>query len=163
VVKKGFWAKLALVLVTVLFVNGTLSGLIGGLASASNGLKNGVIFSTSPIQPLGIFNPSHLYLFNGNSTITASTGSLSISGDTSATQVVDSIGITFYVQKWNGSSWEAVGSGSAKSGSNASYYTNAISKSVTAGYYYRVRTIHWVIENGVYEEGEKFSSSILGI
>jgi hypothetical protein len=161
--RKGFWGKLALVLIAVLFVNGTLPGLTRGLASASDGLMSGTITSGSPVQPLGIFDPNDLYLFNGNSTITASTGTLSISGDTFATQVVDSIGITFYVQKWNGSSWEAVGSATTKSGTNASYYTNSISKSVTAGYYYRVRTIHWVIENGVYEEGEKFSSSVLGI
>lgn len=160
-IRNRFLGKLALVLVAVLFVNGTMLGITKGLVSASEELKIGNLTSAPPVQSMSTFDPNHQYLFNGTNSITALTGTVSIGADTSATQVVDSIGIIFYVQKWNGSSWETVGSGSTTGGNNSGYYTNSISRSSTAGYYYRARTIHWVIENGVYEEGERFSSAVL--
>lgn len=113
------------------------------------------------IGAFSVFNPSHLYLNNGTSSISASTGSVSVSAATTAVTTVDSIGITVYVQKWNGSNWETVGSGYTLGGNNASSYSNSVSKSVASGFYYRARTIHWVIENGTYEDGEKFTSSVL--
>jgi len=116
-----------------------------------------------PAETFSIFNPSHLYLNNGSSTISASKGTVSASGWTSATVTADSIGVIYYFQKYNGSSWENVGSASTTGGNNLTTYSSSASKAVTAGYYYRVRTIHWVIENGVYEEGEYFSNSVLGL
>jgi hypothetical protein len=119
--------------------------------------------SAPPIELFGIFNPNHLYLENGVSSITASAGKVTVQATTVASQTVDSIGVIFYVQKWNGSSWENVGAGSTTGKNNDSVYYNSFSKSVTAGYYYRARTVHWVIHNGAYEEGEVITSSILGI
>ncbi|MFC5530600.1 hypothetical protein [Cohnella yongneupensis] len=113
------------------------------------------------VAPNSIFNPAHLYLDSGTCGIAAQSGSVILSASTSANTVVDSIGITVYVQKWNGSAWETYGSGSTLGGNNLAYYSNSVLKSVTPGYYYRTRSIHWVIENGVYEEGEKFSASVL--
>lgn len=140
--------------------------LFGGTAafSPAKASAEGTFEAQSPsasVSPLSIFNPNHLYLDSGSSLISATTGSVTITADTSSNIKVDSIGLTVYVQKWNGSSWETVGAGNTMGGNNAAYYSNSVSKSVTSGYYYRARTIHWVIHKGVYEEGERFTSSVL--
>lgn len=159
-------------LLAFIFVFSGGFGFLNGVADASSnsviaasGASQAPLTSappTAPAAPLSAFNPNHLYLDNGTSSISASSGSVTISASTSATQIVDSIGITFYVQKWNGSTWEAVGSGTTTSGNQLITYSNSVIKSVTKGYYYRARTIHWVIKNGVYEEGERFSNTVLG-
>ncbi|QJD87080.1 hypothetical protein [Cohnella herbarum] len=118
--------------------------------------------SASTIELFGVFNPNHLYLSNGTVSISATAGSVTVTATTTAGGLVDSIGITFYLQKLNGGTWENVGSGTATGGNNAVTYSNTFSKSVTAGTTYRARTVHWVSENGVYEEGERFSNSIVG-
>jgi hypothetical protein len=118
--------------------------------------------SAQTVDPFSVFNPSHLYLDNGTVSISATTGMVTVTATTTAGLAVDSIGITFYVQKLNGSTWETVGSGSTTGGNNAASYSNSYSKAVTAGSTYRARTVHWVIENGVYEEGERFSNSVVG-
>ncbi len=112
-------------------------------------------------MPFSIFDPNHLYLDSGSCSITAKTGSVVAAANTSANQNVDSIGVTIYVQKWDGSSWGNFGSGSTLGGNNTGFYSNAVSIAVTPGYYYRTRAIHWVIENGVYEQGENVSGSVL--
>lgn len=139
--------------------------LIGGVAGLSprNALAESVGVQLPPgdVMPFSIFNPNHLYLDSGSCMITAKTGSVVASANTSANREVDSIGITIYVQKWNGTSWENFGAGNTLGGNDTAYYSNAVSKTVTPGYYYRTRAIHWVIENGVYEEGENVSGSVL--
>ena len=119
--------------------------------------------SAPPIELFSVFNPNHLHLENGVNSITATTGKVTVSATTVANKTVDSIGIIFYVQKWNGSSWENVGAGSTVGTNHDSVYHNTFGKTVEAGYYYRARTIHWVIHNGKYEEGEVITGSILGI
>lgn len=149
-------------LATALIVPAWLIGSIVGL-SPRNALAApvGVQLPLDDVAPYSIFNPNHLYLDSGTGNITARAGAVLVTASTSATQVVDSIGITVYVQKWNGSAWENFGSGNTYGGNNTSYYSDSVVKSVTPGYYYRVRSIHWVIENGIYEEGEKFTASVL--
>lgn len=124
----------------------------------------GEIAATLPpadATPFSVFNPNHLYLDSGTATISASAGTVTVSASTTAVVNADSIGVTIYVQKWNGSAWETVGSGNTMGGNNSTLYSVSFPKSVTSGYYYRSRTIHWVIENGTYEEGERISSSVL--
>jgi hypothetical protein len=166
---KGLLREMLFGLLAVMFVVWGGFGNLGGVAHASGNsettasvVPQGPRTSAPPAEPLSVFNPNHLYLDNGTSSISVSSGSVTVSATTSANQVVDSIGITFYVQKWNGSAWEVVGSGSTTGGNQLITYSNTVTKSVTSGYYYRARTIHWVIENGVYEEGERFSNTVLG-
>ncbi|MFC4597519.1 hypothetical protein [Cohnella hongkongensis] len=116
-----------------------------------------------PVEPFGIFNPNHQYLDNGISSITPSAGKVTVSATTVANTTVDSVGVIFYVQKWNGNSWENVGAGATMGSNSTSFYHNTLTRSVEAGYYYRARTIHWVIHNGVQEQGEVITGSILGI
>ncbi|MFC5701720.1 DUF6147 family protein [Cohnella faecalis] len=156
--RKAVYRWLSLGLLSLLLIP------FGTTAYAASGTSVRALTGAPPselVAPMSIFNPSHLYLDSGGSSITASTGKVTVAASTTALIAVDSIGITFYVQKWNGSSWETVGSGTTTGGNNASSYTNSLARTVTSGYYYRSRTIHWVIENGVYEEGELFSSSVL--
>ncbi|MCD9020881.1 DUF6147 family protein [Cohnella silvisoli] len=167
---KSLLGKWALGLIAVLFAIGGVGGYSNGAANAAGTASETAsvaqpmaLTSAPPAESFSVFNPNHLYLDSGTSSISASSGSVTVSGSTTANQVVDSIGVTFYVQKWNGTSWETVGSGSTVGGNQLSVYSNSFGKSVTAGYYYRGRTIHWVIENGVYEEGERFTNSVLGI
>jgi hypothetical protein len=162
------WRKMSFSLLAVMFViwgcfgYSEIANASGNSLIAASAAAQGPFTMAPPAEPQSVFNPNHLYLDNGTNSISASTGSITVSALTTATQIVDSIGITFYVQKWNGSAWEVVGSGTTMSGNLLIAYSNAITKSVTAGYYYRARTIHWVIENGVYEEGERFSNIVLG-
>lgn len=167
---KGLLGKAAIGFMAVIFAASSAFGYSQGVANASEAQPPAPVSSSAPMaltsapppEPLGTFNPNHQYLDSGTSSLSATTGTVTVSASTSANQAVDSIGITFYVQKWNGTTWETVGSGSTTGGNASQYYSNTYSKSVTAGYYYRARTLHWVIENGVYEEGEKFSNTVLG-
>jgi hypothetical protein len=110
----------------------------------------------------GMFNPDHKYLLDGTNLISRhDTGIVRLEGTTYAKQVVETIGVTFYLQKWNGSSWVNEGTGSTYSASNQDVYDKTIYRSAEAGYYYRVKTIHWVSHNGTYEQGERISDYIL--
>lgn len=140
--------------------------LVGGtfVYSPRGASAEGAFAATLPpadAAPFSVFNPNHLYLDNGTASISASAGSVTVSANTTAVVNADSIGVTIYVQKWTGTAWETVGSGNTMGGNNSTSYSVNFPKSVTSGYYYRARTIHWVIENGTYEEGERISSTVL--
>ncbi len=162
-IKKAAQGLLATILVACIAFGP--SGEAVRAAEAQSPAASGVIALTSapPIEPFSVFDSTHLYLDNGVSVITPTTGKVTVSATTTALTTVDSIGIIFYVEKWNGSSWGTVGSGSTMGGNSQAYYHNTLSKTVDAGYYYRARTIHWVIHNGKYEQGEVITSSVLGI
>ncbi|TVY01162.1 hypothetical protein [Cohnella terricola] len=159
--------KTVLGLVAIIAMAGTAFGYSGSVARAEDAQPTAAQpFALTPAPsnaPFSAFDPKHKFLGNGLSSITASKGKVTVNATTTANQVVDSIGITFYVQKWNGSSWDNVGSGSTSGDNSISYYSTTFSKTVDAGYYYRARTIHWIIHNGVYEDGEVITSSVLGI
>ncbi|RKP53102.1 hypothetical protein D7Z26_15330 [Cohnella endophytica] len=159
-----------LCLMAVLLAVSSTFGLAGGVARASDDQPAGLYsiasgqFALTAAPPLvtnSVFNPGHLYLDNGNAVATASAGSINVVASTSALQTVDTIGVTFYLQKWNGSVWETISSGTMKSATQQSSFSSNQSYSVAAGSYYRSRTVHWIIKNGTYEEGERFSNSVL--
>lgn len=110
----------------------------------------------------GFFNPGHTYLLDGTNLISRyDSGIIRLEGTTYAKQVVNSIGMTFYLQKWNGNSWDNVGTGTTYNALNQDIYDKSIFRSAEAGYYYRARTVHWVSHNGTYEQGERVSDYIL--
>lgn len=114
------------------------------------------------VQIEGIFDPNHKYLLDGSNLISKyDSNTINLGGTTFATQIVETIGVNIHLQKWNGSSWENVGLGSNYSASNQDRFEKTILRSAESGYYYRVRTIHWVSENGIYEQGERVSDYIL--
>jgi len=163
-VKKAAQGLLATIMVAGIAF-GPSGEAVRAAEAQSPAAPSGVIALTSapPIELFSVFDPSHLYLGSGNSSITPSSGKVTVSATTFAYTSVDSIGIIFYVEKWDGSSWNTVGSGSTMGTNNASSYHNLFVKSVDAGYYYRAKTIHWVIHGGKYEQGEVITSSVLGI
>ncbi|WP_163537355.1 hypothetical protein [Gracilibacillus sp. YIM 98692] len=110
----------------------------------------------------GFFNSNHKYLLDGTNLLSQYDSSyVRLEGTTYAKQIVDSIGITFYLQKWNGSSWEYVGSGSTYSDSNRDVFDKTVLRYAEKGYYYRLKTKHWISHDGVYEQGEVVSDYIL--
>lgn len=114
------------------------------------------------VNSTGMFNSNHKYLLDGTNLISRyDTGIVRLEGTTYAKQIVDSIGVTFYLQKWNGSSWEDVGTGTTYNTSNQDIYDKTIYRNAEVGYYYRARTIHWISHNGVYEQGEVVGDYIL--
>src|SRR5690554_3085517 len=98
--------------------------------------KNGAKTAPPPteFQIMGLFDPNHLYLQDGTNQISQTApDEVKLLATTYAKQVVDSIGITFYLQKWSGSSWSTVGSGTNLSSSNRDSYSNNVFRSVDAG------------------------------
>ncbi|SIR50576.1 hypothetical protein SAMN05880570_4035 [Paenibacillus sp. RU4T] len=109
----------------------------------------------------GFFNPAHLYLLDGSVSIAKSSGKAKISATTYAKAVVSSIGFTIYLQKWTGSAWVDDGAGISLSANNRDDYDNFVTKNVESGYYYRAHCVHWISNGGVYEQGDRYTDSIL--
>ncbi|GIQ64020.1 hypothetical protein PACILC2_25880 [Paenibacillus cisolokensis] len=77
------------------------------------------------------------------------------------TQRVDTIGVQVTLQRWTGSQWVDVNTGANSTFSNASYAYSSREISVSTGYYYRVKTRHWIVYGDVREEGTVYSDSLL--
>jgi hypothetical protein len=110
---------------------------------------------------LGFFDPNDLYLLDGSVSIAKNAGKAKISATTYATQVVTSIGFTIYLEKWTGTEWVVDGTGITLSGTNKDAYDNFVTKNIETGYYYRAHCVHWVSHDGVYEQGDRYTNSIL--
>ncbi|WP_199615716.1 DUF6147 family protein [Paenibacillus alkalitolerans] len=138
--------------------------LIFSSSAAYSKGNTGALTSPPPVefQLYGVFDPDHKYLDDGANTISSSSaGEVRYSGTTYASQIVDSIGVSLTLQRWTGGTWETVGNGSGSSGSDKSWFSHASGQKVTGGYYYRIKSVHWVNENGTYEQGVRYSSSLL--
>lgn len=95
------------------------------------------------------------YLSGGQSSIEpAGTGAVEMSGRTLANQVVEWIGITFYLQVYDDATgtWEDAGSWPYSKTSASSIESNVIVP-VESGKTYRVRALHEVWNAGVHESG----------
>jgi hypothetical protein len=95
---------------------------------------------------------STLYLASGSSYITNNyDGTVSVLGKSEAVQIVDQIWVKVYLQQWNGSQWVDVTSGLRKDAYNTYYVSKGAVYSVPGGYYYRTKSQHQVIHNGIYD------------
>jgi hypothetical protein len=118
--------------------------------------------SAASVQPYSTFAPNDVYLADGwNSVTDNGMQKISISATTIAYQTVNQVGITFYLQKWTGSTWVNVDNGIKQYLYNSDQYTNTITYTGQSGYYYRAVTIHWVQQGTIYEEGQRTSNSFL--
>ncbi|MFC5648737.1 hypothetical protein ACFPYJ_06265 [Paenibacillus solisilvae] len=123
------------------------------------------VAKTSPppaeISILGFFDPAFKYLDQGDSnTLDKGNETAEIDVSTIAKQTVASIGVNIYLEKWTGSEWVQIGSTSVSASKKIIMSGYAIF-GITTGYYYRARTVHWVSHNGVYEQGERYTNTIL--
>ncbi|BBH22453.1 hypothetical protein Back11_37980 [Paenibacillus baekrokdamisoli] len=121
---------------------------------------------TSPppteIRMQGFFESNNKYLDQGDVSIKDNLDqTVTITVSTVSKSTVSSIGATIYLQKYTGSTWIDVGPATTITGSNKWYFTGEAKKTTTKGYYFRARTVHWVSNNGTYEQGEITSDYIL--
>lgn len=134
-------------------------------ATASYGASQGGALTSPPpmeIQPMGYFEPTNIYLEQGNVKNSVNTnGSVTITLDTVAKSTVASIGGTVNLERWTGSTWIDVGTATTISGSNKWYFSGEVTKTTTSGYYFRTRTTHWISNGSIYEQGESLSASFL--
>jgi len=136
----------------------------GAYADSSEDIAPGALTTPPPVE-LNINSSINLlantYLLNYSASISkVGSTQVSISGFTGAGQTVDQIGINYIIQRWTGSEWVDIGS-SSDSGTNRSSLSGVKNFSVTAGYYYRGKTTHWVSKSGTYESGNFSTDSIL--
>ncbi|MFE5321486.1 hypothetical protein ACFQ88_22510 [Paenibacillus sp. NPDC056579] len=128
--------------------------------------QSGKVALTPPppkeMQIQSFFDPSNKYLDQGKAFIKDNLNqSVTVSVITEAKSDVTSIGGTVYLQKWTGSEWIDVGSGTTIQDSNTWYFSGEVVKSVEKGYYFRARVMHWISNNGTYEQGQTTSDYIL--
>ena len=84
----------------------------------------------------------------GNSSISASGRTVTFSGTSSSSTVQDTLSIYIYLQEKRGSSWVTIDS-SSKSVNNAIMIAHSKSTTVSGGSYYRTRSYHRSVTNGV--------------
>lgn len=99
------------------------------------------------------WDSSHIYLSSGDVGIAVKDGVVIGDGGTDATQYVDEIGVQLTFQRWTGSSWTDIYTTvkHKEYDTPEAYYKE--SRSVTKGYYYRIKSYHWVSHEGTYESG----------
>jgi hypothetical protein len=140
-------------LIVVLLIPGQVFG-------SSNKAK-----TSSPPDNLGpftIFDPNFKYLDDGTGNLSnIGDSTVRVWGQTLGTQRVDTIGVQVTLQRWTGSQWVDVNTGANSTFSNASYAYSSREISVSTGYYYRVKTRHWIVYGDVREEGTVYSDSLL--
>lgn len=109
------------------------------------------------------FDPNYNYLENGSAYISYSgQGNASVWGETIATRRVDTIGVQLVLQRWTGSEWIDVYTGEKTEISNSSRMNKSIDNlSVSSGYYYRVKSFHWITYGSTKEDGIRYSSTLL--
>lgn len=158
--KKNSNLKKAVMLASVV-VFGTISisaaVQAASLPTAQQMKPSGII-----ITPFSVFDPTFKSLENGSAIITnKKDGNITISVETNAKSKVSTVGLSFVLQRWDGSVWLDVYSSGASTKSNASYLIATNDRKVSTGYYYRVKSKHWTIKDGVKEQGERVTSSYL--
>lgn len=132
---------------------------------AASPIEPGALTAPPPdlIQPLTLFDPDFSYLERGAGYISElSNGRVNIWGDSAATVHVGEIGVGLTLQRWTGSAWIDVISGTPAVDSDSAYtYQSHILTSVAKGYYYRTKSSHWITHGEVYESGTRYSGSLL--
>ncbi len=113
-------------------------------------------------MPYTIFDPSYDYLEDGyGGMFDLGDGEVSVYGHTFATFDVDVVGVQVTLQRWTGSVWINEDFGANSVFYNDSYSFSSRKINVLTGYYYRIKTTHWVEYNNVLEDGVRYTSSLL--
>ena len=109
-----------------------------------------------------VFDPTFQYLDDGSGNLSyLGNGKVSIWGYTLGTRKVDTIGVQVTLQRWTGYEWIDVNTGGNSTFTNASYASSSREITVSSGFYYRIKTRHWILYGETQEEGTRYSSSLL--
>lgn len=157
--KKSNLKKAVMLASVVIFSTITISSAVqaSSLPTAQQAKSSGI-----SITPFSVFDSSFKSLDNGTAAITnKKDGKIVIGVDTNAKSKVSTIGLSFVLQKWDGKAWSDIYTSGASTKSNASYIIASNERKVSTGYYYRVKSYHWTIKDGVKEQGERVTSSYL--
>lgn len=101
------------------------------------------------------------YLSSGSGHIVlAGTGKVTISGSTSAYQIVDTVKLTLYLQRLENGQWVPVATLGPKAVYNTNYVSNSKTYSVARGYYYRVYGGHTAIEGSKSEALTSYTNGV---
>ncbi|MFK7692036.1 hypothetical protein [Paenibacillus sp. HJGM_3] len=146
-----------------------LACMLVATASAATAAESASPGNTAPltspppveVQPFSVWDPNHVYLDTGWS-VASDNGNhvFKVDVTTVASTTVSQIGAKLYIEKWTGSTWALVGSVINLQTTNRDDYVGSHSQVVLGGYYYRARTIHWIQQGAVYEEGQIVGGSV---
>ena len=154
-------AFLAFIVVSAALLAGSVSAKSPSPGGPIKGGPIGGIGGGGVVSPQGYFDPSFQYLESGYNAIQANGNkTITVYAVTYATQYVQLIGNTVYFDRWDGNSWTHLNT-LYQSDSNEIITAGGGAFYCTPGYYYRGRTVHWVYHNGVYEEGQRVTPSML--
>ncbi|WP_028561992.1 hypothetical protein [Paenibacillus pinihumi] len=127
--------------------------------------SNGKALTPAPpieFQTQGLFDPKNKYLDQGRVFIKNNKNqTITISVNTESKSEVNSIGATVYLEKWNGTKWVQVGSGTTINTSKDWYFSGEVTKKAESGFYFRANVTHWISHNGVYEQGQTTTDYVL--
>lgn len=114
------------------------------------------------IAPLTVFDPNFKYLDSGSGNLSyLGDNKINVWGQTFGTKVMDIIGVQVTLQRWIGSEWIDVNTGPRTTYNNDSYAYFSRDITVSSGYYYRVKSTHWISYGNTKEEGTRYSNFIL--
>lgn len=119
-----------------------------------NGSQTGKQGTNTPYLAAG-----NLYLYDYTNLLGNNhNSSVNISGSTTATASVNTIGVQLTLQKWDGSNWTDFEINPTSSLSSTSYISTSKDTSVIKGYYYRIVSYHYVNQLGTYESGSLYGA-----
>ncbi|MFV8829478.1 hypothetical protein [Alkalihalobacterium sp. APHAB7] len=131
-------------------------------------LEPGALTPPPPIEldeDIGDFNIMYSSLSslisNAFSSISRNNNTVRVSGDTYTTRTVDELRLTLDIQRWDGSKWNTIGSRGPFIDYNWYFTSASQSYTVTKGYYYRARTVHYIRSGRSTEQVTRYSRHIL--
>lgn len=104
---------------------------------------------------------STMYLKSWESSISSLSGNIvRVGGFTESYSSVDTIAVQLFLQYWDGEKWvDEVNVGEFKN-SNTTYVDGSDRFTVSSGFYYRVRGVHYIINDGLTERVNSYTSFI---
>ncbi|MBB6637710.1 hypothetical protein [Cohnella thailandensis] len=119
--------------------------------------------SAPPIEIMPFVNyTGYTYLQSSELQFTVSSSKLTVvDAITQTKSTVSELGAIVTLQRYTGSSWVDASTATTLSTTNNSYYSGSTSFTVTAGYYYRVKSIHYAKQGSVTESVTEYSDTVL--
>lgn len=141
--------KLALIfLIIAVMMFGSSSVLASPESSKSNSIESGI-----GIEALQLIQGGYSSIQN------AGNNHVSIYGETLTYKVTDIVGVKFYLQYYNNSSWVTLDTVS-RQGYDTNLFTAMVDYTVTPGYTYRVATEHYAYDGSFKETAWTYTSGV---